>query len=81
MPKVICTLPHASALINGVRFVTHKAGMISEDVGQDVADGFLRISGYVAADKKGQPAAVDAGSDAGHAGALQGDAAQGKSAA
>lgn len=55
MPKVICSLPNASEIINGVRFVTHKLGMISEEVEQDVADFFARITGYSLADKKGRP--------------------------
>lgn len=48
MPKVICTLPNASGVINGVNFVTHKLGMISEEVADDVADHFLKIKGYAA---------------------------------
>ena len=55
MPKVICSLPNASEFINGVRFVTHKLGMISEEVEQEVADFFARITGYSLADKKGRP--------------------------
>ena len=56
MPKLICTLPNASAVINGVAFVTHRLGMISEEVGQDAADHFLTVPGYQLADKRGQPA-------------------------
>jgi hypothetical protein len=47
MPKVICTLPNASTSINGVAFVTHELGVISEEIGQDQADAFLQISGYL----------------------------------
>jgi len=47
MAKIICTLPNASALISGVNFITHKLGMISEEIEQDVADAFLGIEGYV----------------------------------
>lgn len=46
MAKVICTLPNASELINGVKFVSHKDGMISEDISKDEADSFLDIPGY-----------------------------------
>lgn len=76
MPKVICTLPNASELISGVRFVSHKLGMISEEIEEDVAAAFTAIRGYVLADKKGQaktppepvtppstPAAVPDGAD------------------
>jgi hypothetical protein len=53
MPKVICTLPNASEEINGVKFVSHKDGMISEEIKEDVAALFLSIPGYVAAGAKG----------------------------
>lgn len=46
MAKVICTLPNASSNINGVKFVTHKLGMISEDVDADTAKAFTSIHGY-----------------------------------
>lgn len=48
MPKVLCTLPHASELINGVRFVSHALGMLSEEVAHDVADAFLEVPGFKA---------------------------------
>lgn len=48
MPRIICTLPNASSLINGVTFIGHKLGAISEDIEQDVADAFLAIDGFVA---------------------------------
>jgi hypothetical protein len=47
--KVVCTLPNASSLINGVKFEVHKLGMISEEIEDDVAAVFLKIKGYVAA--------------------------------
>jgi hypothetical protein len=47
MAKIICTLPNASASINGVQFNVHELGMVSEEVGQDVADTFLQITGYL----------------------------------
>lgn len=47
MVQVICTLPNASDEISGVKFSAHDEGMISEEVSQEVADGFLEISnGY-----------------------------------
>jgi hypothetical protein len=54
MAKVICKLPNASVLINGVTFVSHKLGMISEEIEEDVAAYFASIKGYVLADKKGK---------------------------
>jgi hypothetical protein len=53
MPKIICKLPNASELINGVKFVSHKLGMISEEVEESIAAHFASIQGYVLADKKG----------------------------
>lgn len=47
MAKVICTLPNASNLISGVKFIEHKLGMISEEVEDDVAQAFVKIEGYV----------------------------------
>lgn len=46
MAKVICNLPNASELINGVKFVSHKDGMISEEIDKDEAEAFLDIPGY-----------------------------------
>lgn len=73
MAKVICTLPNASNLINGVKFVEHELGMISEEIEDEVAGAFAAIKGYVLANTSGKPAGkpgrpsskkVDAGSDA-----------------
>ncbi|HEX7642009.1 MAG TPA: hypothetical protein VF472_07320 [Burkholderiaceae bacterium] len=47
MPRVICTLPNASASINGVAFEPHELGVLSEEIEQDRADAFLRIDGYL----------------------------------
>lgn len=47
MPKVICTLPNASDLINDVKFAAHELGMISEEVADDVAEFFASIPGYI----------------------------------
>ncbi len=46
MPKVICTLPNASEEISGVKFVSHADGVISEDVSDEVAAGFVAVPGY-----------------------------------
>lgn len=50
MAKIICKLPNASELISGVKFVTHKLGMISEEVEDEVAAEFVKIEGYVLAE-------------------------------
>jgi hypothetical protein len=47
MAKVIWSLENGSELINGVKFVSHKLGMISEEIEEEVAAGFLKIKGYV----------------------------------
>ena len=54
MARVICSLPNASDFINGVRFVSHKAGVISEEINDETAAAFAQIKGYVVADKKGR---------------------------
>lgn len=46
MPKVICTRPNASNLINGVKFEPHERGVISEDISDEKAEAFLSIPGY-----------------------------------
>lgn len=46
MSKVICTLPNASELINGVKFEPHERGVISEDISDEQAEAFLAIPGY-----------------------------------
>lgn len=50
MPRVICTRPNASDLINGVRFEPHENGVISEQISEEEAQKFLRIPGYQLAD-------------------------------
>lgn len=52
MPKVICTRPNASLLINGVNFTPLEdgTGVISEEIGDEAAELFLSIPGYEAAD-------------------------------
>lgn len=56
--RILCTLPNASDSINGVAFEPTDGGMLSEDVGADVAELFLSIPGYAPAD--GAPADDDA---------------------
>jgi len=63
MAKVICKLPNASERINGVEFVSHKLGMISAEIEDDVAERFCRIKGYVLADKKGREVVPEAAGD------------------
>jgi hypothetical protein len=46
MKKVLCTLPNASALINGVAFEESDAGMLSEAIEDDAAKQFEGIPGY-----------------------------------
>lgn len=47
MAKVICTLPNASELINGIKFIKHEAGVISEEISDEAAAAFASIKGYV----------------------------------
>ena len=47
--KILCTLPNASHLISGVAFedIPGVAGVVSrDDLPDDIAQGFLGISGY-----------------------------------
>jgi hypothetical protein len=44
--QVICTLPNASKVINGVKFSEHKMGVISEEVSDETAANFAKIKGY-----------------------------------
>ena len=44
--RVLCSLPNASANINGVAFETHPGGMISESIGDDLASQFAAIPGF-----------------------------------
>lgn len=46
MPRVLCTLDHASTSINGVAFSPDRGQMISEEVSEEVAAGFAAIPGY-----------------------------------
>lgn len=58
MAKVICTLPNAGTVINGVKFTADRGQMISEDVTEAAAAGFTAIPGYrtvMAEQKKPSP--------------------------
>ena len=46
MARVICTLRHASTLINGVSFTEDRGQMISDEVSDEVALNFAAIDGY-----------------------------------
>jgi len=46
MAKVLCTLKNASTNINGIKFVTHRDGMISEEIDDEVAKQLATINGY-----------------------------------
>lgn len=52
MAQVICTLPNASNLINGVKFIEHEAGVISEEISDEAAAVFASIKGYIIAGEK-----------------------------
>lgn len=45
--RILCKIPHASKVINGVNFIEHKLGMVSEEISEDVAAVFLKIDGYL----------------------------------
>ena len=57
MAQVICTLPNASELINGVAFKAVDGGMLSEEISTDQAAAFCGIGGYSLFEPKA--AAVD----------------------
>lgn len=46
MPRVICTLPNASASINGIAFTLDRGQMVSEEVDEATAARFASIPGY-----------------------------------
>lgn len=53
MAKVLCTLPNASTEINGIKFVSHKLGMISEEIDDPkVVKDLLTIPGFHLHDPK-----------------------------
>lgn len=53
--RITCNLPNASEKINGVAFKKRGDVMVSEDIDQDVADGFLSIPGYAALSDQKEP--------------------------
>lgn len=53
MPKVLCKLPNATSPINGYRFVTHRDGMVSEELDETAAKRFASIPGYEIYDPAG----------------------------
>lgn len=73
MPKVICTLPNAAAVINGVAFEPHELGLISEDISKEKVEYFLSIPGYVSPDAK---PAVDLDAEAKEIDLLRAEAAE-----
>lgn len=57
MAKVLCILPGASSVINGVRFVSHALGMVSEEISDEVAAGFAEIGGFALHEPSDAPVA------------------------
>ena len=59
MPRVICNLPNASAEINGVKFhPLEDGGMVSDEIDNEKAAGFLEIAGYESWDNPAPAAAL-----------------------
>lgn len=52
MARVLCELPFASSLINGVAFTRSDAGSVSEEISDKVAAAFLAIPGYKLVEEK-----------------------------
>jgi len=69
MPKVLCTLPNASELINGVKFTAHDKGMLSEEITEDQAEDFASIPGYELVGAPAKAPAADHEADAAKAAA------------
>ena len=57
MPKVLCELPNAANVINGVKFTSDRGQMISDDITDAQAAVFSQIPGFrtVATPKPPQP--------------------------
>lgn len=74
---VICTLPNASDLINGVAFEDHPKGKVSvQSVSDDVAEAFAAIEGYkVVKDKSAKASAKEESGDKDPAGTADAGAA------
>lgn len=54
MPRILCTLPNASTLINGIPFIADQAGMLSGEVDTETAEHFSRIPGYAVVQQPAQ---------------------------
>lgn len=52
MKTILCTLPNASTLINGIEFKETPEGMLSVPVEDSVAADFATIPGYEAVELK-----------------------------
>jgi hypothetical protein len=59
--KVITSIPTASTKINGITFTAEKGQMISEEISDEVAAGFVKVPGFalVVPPKGKAPAATD----------------------
>ncbi len=55
MPRVICSLPHAASVINGVPFTLDRGEMISDEVSDVVANNFALIPGYRVVGQEPEP--------------------------
>ena len=60
MARVVCSLPNAAPLINGVKFTPDRGQMISDEVSDEVAAAFAAIPGYDLAGAK-KPAGAKGG--------------------
>ena len=59
MPRVICNLPNASTEISGVKFhPLEDGGLVSDEIGAELAASFLTIPGYESYDTPA-PAALE----------------------
>lgn len=63
MARVICTLPNASTLINGVAFIEDRGQMISAEISAEVAANFASIPGYELVGAKKAAPEADAGGE------------------
>lgn len=46
MARIICSLPNASDIINGVRFTADRGQMVSDEISDAQAEAFAAIPGY-----------------------------------
>lgn len=54
MPLILCKLPNAAAVINGVEFKKTDAGMLSGEVSDEAAELFAAIPGYEVVQPQGK---------------------------